>query len=107
MPAGSGQAVVPRTFEHRSVYEAEAGGPARCTRDWSDFEEGCMKAGQKADRRSFLGGMAGAVAAASLPIAGARIAAAAEQGHDDWLAAVKGGHRSLFSLPDTNTGSRL
>ena len=47
-----------------------------------------MNLESKTDRRSFLGGMAGMAAAASLPILSARVAAAAEGGQDDWLKEV-------------------
>jgi intracellular sulfur oxidation DsrE/DsrF family protein len=43
--------------------------------------------------------MAGVAAAASLPVLGARVAAAAEAGHDDWLKEVKGAHKCLFDFP--------
>ncbi len=58
-----------------------------------------MKLESKTDRRSFLGGVAGAVAAASLPIVSARLAAASEGGSDDWIKDVKGTHRCLFDFP--------
>ena len=59
-----------------------------------------MNLESKTDRRSFLGGMAGVVAAASLPIVSARVAAAAaEGGPDDWIKDVKGTHRCLFDFP--------
>jgi intracellular sulfur oxidation DsrE/DsrF family protein len=53
----------------------------------------------KTNRRSFLGGMAGVAAAASLPVLGARVAAATEAGQDDWLKEVKGTHKCLFDFP--------
>ena len=58
-----------------------------------------MNANQKTDRRGFLGTMAGAVAVAGLPIAGARLAAAEVAGADDWIKEVKGTHRCLFDFP--------
>jgi intracellular sulfur oxidation DsrE/DsrF family protein len=53
----------------------------------------------KTDRRNFLGGMAGVVAAASLPVVGTRVAAAMEGGQDDWIKEVKGTHKCLFDFP--------
>jgi hypothetical protein len=53
----------------------------------------------KGNRRSFLGGMAGVVAAASLPVVGTRVVAAMEGGQDDWLKEVKGTHKCLFDFP--------
>lgn len=58
-----------------------------------------MNLESKTDRRSFLGGMAGVAAAASLPVLSARVAAAAEAGQDDWLKEVKGSHKCLFDFP--------
>jgi intracellular sulfur oxidation DsrE/DsrF family protein len=48
--------------------------------------------------------MFGAVAAASLPWAGTRVAAAQEPGPDGWLKEVKGSHRSLFDFPQHKNG---
>ena len=58
-----------------------------------------MNSDQKTHRRSFLGQMAGAVAAVSLPIASARAAATEEAGADEWIKEVKGAHRCLFDFP--------
>ena len=58
-------------------------------------------------RRSFLGGMFGAAAAAGLTVAGARPAAAAESGSDDWIKEVKGTHRALFDFPQHKNGFPL
>ena len=58
-----------------------------------------MESASTTDRRSFLGGMIGAVAAASVPIAGIRAAAVLESGPDDWISEVKGTHRCLFDFP--------
>jgi intracellular sulfur oxidation DsrE/DsrF family protein len=66
-----------------------------------------VTSGHNADRRSFLGGMLGSVAAASLPVAGARVAAATEAGHDDWIKEVKGAHRCLFDFPRHANGMPL
>ena len=66
-----------------------------------------MKSASTTDRRSFLGGMMGAVAAASLPIAGIRAAAALESGPDDWLNEVKGTHRCLFDFTQHKNGFPL
>jgi hypothetical protein len=51
----------------------------------------------KTHRRSFLGGMFGAAAAAGFSL-GSR-AAAAEPSADDWIKEVKGTHRCLFDFP--------
>jgi hypothetical protein len=51
----------------------------------------------KTHRRSFLGGMFGAAAAAGFAL-GSR-AAAAEPSADDWIKEVKGTHRCLFDFP--------
>ena len=56
-------------------------------------------------RRSFLGRMFGAAAAATLPL-GTR-AAAAENGPDDWLKEVKGTHGCLFDFPQHKNGFPL
>jgi hypothetical protein len=71
------------------------------------LEEVCMKSAQNAHRRRFLGGMVGAVAAAGLPVAGARVAAAAQSTHDDWISEVKGTHRCLFDFPRHMNGVGL
>jgi len=51
--------------------------------------------------------MIGAVAAASLPIAGARSVAAQESAADDWIKEVKGTHRCLFDFPQHNNAMPL
>ena len=66
-----------------------------------------MKTESLAHRRSFLGGILGAVAAASLPMARARVAAAEVSGHDDWINEVKGTHRCLFDFPQHKNGMPL
>jgi intracellular sulfur oxidation DsrE/DsrF family protein len=48
--------------------------------------------------------MIGAVAAASLPWAGTRVAIAQESGPDGWLKEVKGSHRCLFDFPQHKNG---
>ncbi|HJZ75076.1 MAG TPA: hypothetical protein VKE51_25255 [Vicinamibacterales bacterium] len=57
-------------------------------------------------RRSFLGRMLGAAAAAGLSAAGTR-AAAAESGPDGWIQEVKGTHRTLFDFPQHKNGFPL
>ena len=60
------------------------------------------------DRRRFLGGMFGTVAAAGLPIAAATGVAAAEPSdHDAWIKEVKGEHRCLFDFPQHKNGFGL
>src|SRR5882672_3817975 len=58
----------------------------------------------KTHRRSFLGRIVGAAAAASLPIVGTRGLAAQESGPDDWIKEVKGTHRCLFDFPQHKNG---
>ncbi len=58
-----------------------------------------MNSESQTHRRSFLGGMFGAVAAASLHSAAAFAAEAQESGPDDWIKEVKGTHRCLFDFP--------
>ena len=58
-------------------------------------------------RRSFMGRMFGAAAAAGLSVAGTRAVAAAETGHDDWIQEVKGTHRCLFDFPQHKNGFPL
>jgi len=57
-------------------------------------------------RRTFLGRMFGAAAAAGLSIAGTR-AAAAEATADGWIQEVKGTHRCLFDFPQHKNGFPL
>ena len=60
------------------------------------------------DRRRFLGGMFGAVAAAGLPIATATGVAAEQASEPDgWIKEVKGEHRCLFDFPRHNNGMPL
>jgi intracellular sulfur oxidation DsrE/DsrF family protein len=61
----------------------------------------------KTHRRSFLGGMFGAAAAAGLSLSGTRAAAEQEAGTDDWIKEVKGTHRCLFDFPQHNNGMPL
>ena len=58
-------------------------------------------------RRSFLGGMVGAAAAAGLSVAGTRSVAGAESSPDDWIKEVKGDHRCLFDFPQHKNGYGL
>jgi intracellular sulfur oxidation DsrE/DsrF family protein len=66
-----------------------------------------MKSTTTNDRRSFLGRMCGAAAAASLSLVAPRAAAAQEGGADDWLKEVKGTHRCLFDFPQHKNGMPL
>jgi len=50
-------------------------------------------------RRSFIAGMLGAAAAATVSIAGAKRALALDSGADTWIQEVKGEHRTLFDFP--------
>jgi intracellular sulfur oxidation DsrE/DsrF family protein len=63
--------------------------------------------GVAADRRSFLGGMFSAAAAAGLSMSGTLAAAAQESGPDDWIKEVKGSHRCLFDFPQHKNGFPL
>ena len=58
-----------------------------------------MHSEARTHRRSFLGRMVGAAAAAGVSIAGTRSALALESGPDDWIREVKGTHRCLFDFP--------
>jgi len=58
-------------------------------------------------RRGFFGRMAGAAAAAGLPLAFRREAAAQEASPDAWLRDVKGAHRCLFDFPQHRNGFPL
>jgi intracellular sulfur oxidation DsrE/DsrF family protein len=58
-----------------------------------------MAVESRTPRRSFLGGVLGAAAAASVSVVGASRAFAAESGADDWIREVKGTHRCLFDFP--------
>jgi hypothetical protein len=55
-------------------------------------------------RRSFLGRMFGAAAAAGLSLSGTRLAAAPESATDDWTKEVKGTHRCLFDFTQHKNG---
>jgi len=60
-------------------------------------------------RRTFLGRMVGAAAAAGLSIAGTRAVAeaAGPDSSDSWLQEVKGTHRTLFDFPQHKNGFPL
>jgi hypothetical protein len=58
-------------------------------------------------RRSFLGQMFGAAAAAGLTMYGSRASAADMSGADDWIKEVKGAHRCLFDFPQHKNGFPL
>ena len=58
-------------------------------------------------RRSFLGRMFGAAAAAGLSMSGTRLAAAPESATDDWTKDVKGTHRCLFDFTQHKNGFPL
>src|SRR5580765_6192108 len=58
-------------------------------------------------RRSFIGRLFGAAAAASLSMSGTRAAAAEGSGADDWIQEVRGSHRCLFDSPQHKNGYAL
>ena len=58
-------------------------------------------------RRSFIGRLFGAAAAASLSMSGTRAAAAERSGADDWIQEVRGSHRCLFDFPQHKNGYPL
>src|SRR5215475_15267590 len=58
-----------------------------------------MNLKSRTHRRSFLSGIFGTVAVASLPVAGTLAAQAKESDTDDWISEVKGTHRCLFDFP--------
>jgi len=58
-------------------------------------------------RRSFLGQMVGAAAAAGVAFGGTRLAAAESAGSDGWIDEVKGTHRTLFDFPQHKNGFPL
>ena len=58
-------------------------------------------------RRSFVGQLFGAAAAASLAMPGTGAAVAQEAGADDWIKEVKGRHRCLFDFPQHKNGFPL
>ena len=58
-------------------------------------------------RRSFLGRMFGAAAAAGLSVSGARVVSAEVTAGDDWIKEVKGTHRTLFDFPQHKNGFPL
>lgn len=66
-----------------------------------------MNPARKTHRRSFLGRMFGAAAAASLPMAAVRGEAAQASGPDGWMTQVKGTHRCLFDFPQHKNGMPL
>src|SRR5712692_7056084 len=66
-----------------------------------------MYEAEKTHRRSFMGRMFAAAASASLPLSGARAAAAQAAGPADWLTEVKGTHRCLFDFPQHKSGAPL
>jgi intracellular sulfur oxidation DsrE/DsrF family protein len=57
------------------------------------------------DRRTFLGQLVGAAAAAGFSMTG--LAAASGSGADDWIGEVKGTHRCLFDFPQHKYGMPL
>ena len=61
----------------------------------------------KTHRRSFLGQMVGAAAAAGVTFAATRAAAAEPTPTDDWIKEVKGTHRCLFDFPQHKNGFPL
>jgi len=63
---------------------------------------------QRTGRRSFLGGVLAAAAAATLPLKELRASGAGEQaGPDDWLKEVRGDHRCLFDFSAHKNGFPL
>ncbi|MBI3401856.1 MAG: hypothetical protein HY048_10590 [Acidobacteria bacterium] len=66
-----------------------------------------MQSGEPTHRRSFLGRMIAAAAAASLPLGLPRVAVAQMAGPDDWMKEVKGTHRCLFDFPQHKNGMPL
>ena len=66
-----------------------------------------MSAESTIHRRSFVGQLFGAAAAASLSMSGTRAAAAQVSGADDWIREVKGSHRCLFDFPQHKNGFPL
>lgn len=65
-----------------------------------------MSSEPNTNRRSFLGQIAGAAAAAGVVFAPTR-AAAEESGSDGWITEVKGTHRCLFDFPQHKNGMPL
>ncbi|HAK55124.1 MAG: hypothetical protein QF463_00980 [Vicinamibacterales bacterium] len=65
-----------------------------------------MVSNDKTPRRGFLGSMAAAAAAVTMPWTGRR-AAAAQGGPDDWIAQQTGEHRALFDFPAAKNGAGL
>jgi intracellular sulfur oxidation DsrE/DsrF family protein len=61
----------------------------------------------KTHRRSFLGQMVGAAAAAGVTFAATRAGAAEPAPTDDWIKEVKGTHRCLFDFPQHKNGFPL
>lgn len=66
-----------------------------------------MSAEPNTQRRTFLGQMVGAAAAASVALAGTRTIRAEETASDDWIKEVKGTHRCLFDFPQHKNGFPL
>ena len=62
---------------------------------------------EKTHRRGFLGRMAAAAAAISLPWTEAGVASAQEAGHDDWIDGVTGSHKCFFDFPAHKMGAGL
>ncbi len=58
-------------------------------------------------RRSFIGQLFGAAAAASLSMSATRAAAAEDSGADAWITEVRGSHRCLFDFPQHKNGVPL
>jgi hypothetical protein len=58
-----------------------------------------MNSESRTHRRSFIGRMFGAVAAASLGASATHAAEPLQAGPDDWIKEVKGTHRCLFDFP--------
>ena len=58
-------------------------------------------------RRSFIGQLFGAAAAATLSMSATRAAAAEDSGADAWITEVRGSHRCLFDFPQHKNGVPL
>ncbi len=57
-------------------------------------------------RRTFLGGLMAAAAAATLPLTKVHAASPPPQGgHDDWLNRITGQHKCLFDSPQHKKGA--
>ena len=66
-----------------------------------------MSAESTIHRRTFVGQLFGAAAAASLSMSGTPAIAAEAPGTDDWIQEVKGRHRCLFDFPQHKNGFPL